>query len=381
MTAHFGAASSVSQSRWGGGSIYFNGGGQYLTVADNAALELGESDFAIELWLRTTQTTAYATLVSRNSSGFGSGSWSLMLNESEEGSIALHASNFSTSGPMLLTSGVSVTDGAWHHVAWVRNGTQHSLYVDGVRYANVTSSIIISDISSSLAIGTDLVFSGRHFFGFIDDLRYTVGRSRYSGSTITVPTAAFNTFGPMSAPTSLSVTGGNTQVSLAWTAPSYNGGSTITGYVIEYTPAGGSPITINTGSSSVSYLLTGLTNGTAYVFRVAATNSAGTVAYTLASSSVTPSTAPVQPSNLSLSFGGCDGQWSASWTASPTAGVSYLLTRNGTTAYSGAGTSASGLGGADAVTWRLVAVLSGAQSTAVTVSTNVGNGIACCGDC
>jgi hypothetical protein len=100
-----------------------------------------------------------------------------------------------------------------------------------------------------------------------------------------------------------------------------------------------------------------------------------------ASATPTPSANPAPPSNLSLSFGVCDGQWSASWTASPTAGVSYLLTRNGTTAYSGAGTSASGSGGNDAVTWRLVAVLAGAQSTAVTVSTNVGNGITCCGDC
>lgn len=285
VTANGGAASSASQSRWGGGSISFNGSGQYLTVADNAALELGGSDFAIELWLRTTQTTAYATLVSRGSGDFGSGSWSLMLNASGAGSIALYASDFSSSVPMLLTSGVSVTDGAWHHVAWVRNGTQHSLYVDGTRYANVTSSIIISDISSSLAIGTDLVYSGRDFSGFIDDLRYTVGQSRYNGSTITVPTAAFNTFGPMLAPTSLSATGGNAQISLTWTAPSYNGGSTITGYVIEYTPAGGSASTVNTNSTNTSYNITGLVNDVNYTIKVAAINAFGTGTYSLTTTS------------------------------------------------------------------------------------------------
>lgn len=290
VTANGGAASSASQSRWGGGSISFNGSGQYLTVADNAALELGGSDFAIELWLRTTQTTAYATLVSRGSGGFGSGSWSLMLNASGAGSIALYASDFSSSVPMLLTSGVSVTDGAWHHVAWVRNGTQHSLYVDGTRYANVTSSIIISDISSSLAIGTDLVYSGRDFSGFIDDLRYTVGQSRYNGSTITVPTAAFNTFGPMLAPTSLSATGGNAQISLAWTAPAYNGGSAITDYSVQFSSNSGSTWSTfsRTASTTASQIVTGLTNGTAYVFRVAAVNVLGVGAYTAASGAITP---------------------------------------------------------------------------------------------
>jgi hypothetical protein len=187
-----GAASSATQSKWGGSSISFNGSGQYLTVADSAALELGGSDFAIELWMRTTQTTTYATLASRVSAGFGSGSWSLMLNASGTGSVALYAANFSTSAPMLLTSGVSVADGAWHHVAWVRNGTQHSLYVDGTRYATATSSMTVADISQSLAIGTDLVFSGRDFSGYIDDFRYTVGTNRnYTGATITVPSAAF----------------------------------------------------------------------------------------------------------------------------------------------------------------------------------------------
>ena len=189
-----GAASSSSQSKWGGGSISFSGSGQYLTVADNAALELGGSDFAIECWLRTSQTTAYATIASRGASGFGSGSWSLMLNASGAGSVSLYAADFSTGAPLLSTSGINVTDGAWHHVAWVRNGTQHSLYVDGTRYATATSSFAIANISESLAIGTDLVFSGRDFSGFIDDFRYTVGTNRgYTGSTITVPTAAFPT--------------------------------------------------------------------------------------------------------------------------------------------------------------------------------------------
>lgn len=295
VTANGGAASSASQSRWGGSSISFNGSGQYLTVADNAALELGGSDFAIELWLRTTQTTAYATLVSRGSGGFGSGSWSLMLNASGAGSIALYASDFSSSVPMLLTSGVSVTDGEWHHVAWVRNGTEHSLYVDGTRYANVTSSIIISDISSSLAIGTDLVYSGRDLSGFIDDLRYTVGQSRYNGSTITVPTAAFNTFGPMLAPTSLSATGGNAQISLAWTAPSYNGVSAITDYSVQFSSNSGSTWSTfsRTASTTASQIVTGLTNGTAYVFRVAAVNALGVGTYTAASSSVTPNASAV----------------------------------------------------------------------------------------
>lgn len=82
---------------------------------------------------------------------------------------------------------------------------------------------------------------------------------------------------PPSAPTSLSVAAGNAQLSLTWTAPASD--VAITGYVVEYTPSGGSASTVNTGSSSASYTLTGLTNGTSYTVQVAAINAAGTGAY------------------------------------------------------------------------------------------------------
>jgi len=91
------------------------------------------------------------------------------------------------------------------------------------------------------------------------------------------------------APTALSGVSGNQQVSLSWASPANNGGSPITGYVVEYRPAGGAATTVSTGSSAASYVVTGLTNGTAYTFRVSATNSVGTGAYSSSTSPITPS--------------------------------------------------------------------------------------------
>jgi len=76
--------------------------------------------------------------------------------------------------------------------------------------------------------------------------------------------------GPL-APTSLTATAGNAQISLSWTAPATTYG-TITNYIVEYTPSGGSAAYVLTGSTSTSYTLTGLTNGTSYSVRVAAVN-------------------------------------------------------------------------------------------------------------
>ena len=87
------------------------------------------------------------------------------------------------------------------------------------------------------------------------------------------------------APTTGAATAGNGQASVAFTAPSSNGGATITGYTVTSNPGG------FTGTGAASPItVTGLTNGTAYTFTVTATNSAGTSAASAASNSVTPIT-------------------------------------------------------------------------------------------
>jgi hypothetical protein len=88
---------------------------------------------------------------------------------------------------------------------------------------------------------------------------------------------------------SLPATYGNTTASVSWTAPAANG-SALTDYFIQFSSNGGSSWTTFTDgvSTATSVTVTGLTNGTAYVFRVAAVNSVGNGSYSSASNSATP---------------------------------------------------------------------------------------------
>ena len=110
----------------------------------------------------------------------------------------------------------------------------------------------------------------------------------YCGSTKVWPTTSVP-----GAPTGVTATAGDTQVSLSWTAPSSNGGASITDYTIQYSSNSGSTWTTfsRTASTATTATVTGLTNGTAYVFHVAAVNSVGTSSYSSNSSSVTPAAA------------------------------------------------------------------------------------------
>jgi len=128
-------------------------------------------------------------------------------------------------------------------------------------------------------------------------------------------------------PSSVVASAGDARATLAWTAPSNNGGAAITNYTVQYSSNSGTTWTTFARSASAvaSATVTGLTNGTSYTFRVAAVNDAGTGAYSSASSAVTPvaaATVPGVPTFLRVSVG--NQQINMSWTAPSNDGGSAI---------------------------------------------------------
>jgi hypothetical protein len=95
--------------------------------------------------------------------------------------------------------------------------------------------------------------------------------------------AFYNPLKNPDAPTIGTATAGGSSASVAFTAPSNVGGSAITSFTAISTPSG---ITASSASSPIT--VSGLTNGTAYTFKVLATNSYGSSVLSAASNSVTP---------------------------------------------------------------------------------------------
>jgi hypothetical protein len=123
------------------------------------------------------------------------------------------------------------------------------------------------------------------------------------------------------APTNVSATAGAGTATVSWTAPS-DGGSPLTGYTV--TPYIGTsaqtPKTVSGSPPATSTTVTGLASGTAYTFRVSATNAVGSGPDSAPSASVTPTgdTAPGAPTGVSATPG--DGSVAVSWTAPPDGG-------------------------------------------------------------
>jgi hypothetical protein len=173
---------------------------------------------------------------------------------------------------------------------------------------------------------------------------------------------------PPNAPTSLTVTPSQTQASLTWTAPSAPGTYAITGYIVEYTPSGGSAQTVNTSSTATTYTLTGLTNGISYAVRVAAVSDSGTGTYT-ASSNVTPSAMAVVTGGTVTTPG--DGYTYHTFTSSDTLSISgSSLTADVLVVGGGGGGGRSGGGGGGVLYQTGQTLNAGSHVVTVAVSVN-----------
>jgi uncharacterized repeat protein (TIGR02543 family) len=122
---------------------------------------------------------------------------------------------------------------------------------------------------------TGTVSNGDFFIIQVTAADGTVNYSRVNSVFATNPTV----------PLSLSATAQAGGANLSWSAPTSNGGSALTGYVIQASTDSTTWTEVGTTNVSTRQLsVTSLLNGTAYVYRVRATNSSGDLNYNWATS-------------------------------------------------------------------------------------------------
>jgi FtsP/CotA-like multicopper oxidase with cupredoxin domain len=179
-----------------------------------------------------------------------------------------------------------------------------------------------------------------------------------SASTYVIP-------GP---PTNVIAAASNAQAMVSFNAPAPNGGSPITLYTVTSSPGG---ITATGTSSPIT--VTGLTNGTAYTFTVAATNAAGIGLSSNPSNSVTPAAmVPGAPTNVIATAG--NAQATVSFTAPASDGGSPI-TGYTVTSFPAGGVDANA--GTTATTHTITGLTNGTAYTFTVTATNaVGTGLA-----
>ncbi len=133
------------------------------------------------------------------------------------------------------------------------------------------------------------------------------------------------------APTLVSATAGNATTTVVWTAPSNSGNTGLTDYEIRQSTdnfaSNNTVVNDGVGTSSTSYLVTGLVNGTQYYFKISAINSVGTstASNVMSATPVAPApsiTTPGAPTNVQFAAG--DASFDLAWTAPASDGGSAI---------------------------------------------------------
>ena len=190
------------------------------------------------------------------------------------------------------------------------------------------------------------------------------------------------------APTIGTATAADSGATVSFTAPSSNGGSTITSYTATATSTTDTHTISVTQSGSGSITVTGLTNGTSYTFTVTATNAIGTSLASSASNSVVPVTIPDAPT-IGTAVATSDAQATVPFTAPSSNGgsaiTSYTATSNpggitGTISQSGSGDiTVTGLTNGTSYTFTVTATnaigtsVASEASNSVTPLSSIGN--------
>lgn len=193
VTANGDAKISTVQFKSGSSSGYFDGSGDYISVASgNNAFKFGTSDFTVESWFYLTglpsggQGTIFGDL--RWAYGYNSGWYVCFTKASQKMELYYGGTVYSAFN---ITGTTTVSLNTWHHIAVTRSSGVFRIFLNGNLEATSGSTSQDYQNAESFKVGATYIDGMTNYFpGYVDELRVTKSAARYT-SSFTVPIAPF----------------------------------------------------------------------------------------------------------------------------------------------------------------------------------------------
>jgi hypothetical protein len=174
---------STSVKKYGSGSYYFDGTGDWCTIIDKPELRFGTGAFTVDFWLYLGATGAARGIIGKGTASTG---WLISTNSSNNVVF--------TYGSSTITSTGVLSGSTWYFITVVRQSTgsnQTKIYINGINDGTGTVSTDFNQ-TNIMYVGADRT-GGAALNGYISDLRLTKGVARYTAN-FTPPTASLPTF-------------------------------------------------------------------------------------------------------------------------------------------------------------------------------------------
>ena len=163
-----------------GASVYFDGSGDYLSLSDDASLQMGSGDFTIEAWVYVNAHKNYNYIYSY--------SFPYQFTIDSNGNLESYFNDGDNSTSYITVQGsTAIPTSTWTHVAVVRNGNTLTQFVNGAQDGTTTSSATLATPSTYDPRIGDWGAGSYSFNGYISDLRIVKGHVVYTGN-FTPPT-------------------------------------------------------------------------------------------------------------------------------------------------------------------------------------------------
>jgi len=161
-----------------GGSVYFDGSGDYLSCGSGSQFDMGTGDFTWEAWVYPMEASRSQQIISVGDS-----------NSTIYGFYFRSTNKFAFYGnsTLYLESSSTSSINQWYHVAVARSGTSLALYVNGTSVATATNSASIGSSSEGGYVGVNYGVSTQNWKGYISDARVVKGTAVYTAD-FTPPT-------------------------------------------------------------------------------------------------------------------------------------------------------------------------------------------------
>lgn len=161
-------------------SNYFDGAGDWITIANNAALAFGTGEFTVECWVCITQSTGTSGTVANYSNGQSTNtnfSWELYYN----GGTEMWFSVFDGATQYIAKS-TALRTNSWNHIAAVRSGNTLTIYVNGVAGATTVSiaGVTIANLASATLKLCSYGNGSTYITGYISNFRIVKGTAVYT---------------------------------------------------------------------------------------------------------------------------------------------------------------------------------------------------------
>ena len=173
-------SSQTSVKKFGAGSIQFDGTGDYLDIVSNDDFAFGVADFTIETWIYKTADTGQEIIFDFRSAATD--------NAVAIGIRSVNKPYVYVNGSYEIQSSTSLSLNNWNHVAYSREGTTGTLYVNGSSVGSWTDTT--NYLARPLVIGALYTGASTELTGYLDDIRISKGIARYT-SAFPVTTTPF----------------------------------------------------------------------------------------------------------------------------------------------------------------------------------------------